>query len=72
MNQDYRGRVSRWLESGGDPKYVNVKGKADKRHQEEAEAHRKIGSTPARVRGAKENKLFHANLNKVLKEAKKK
>ncbi len=33
MNQDYRGRVKRHLEAGGDPKYVNVKKKAEKRHE---------------------------------------
>lgn len=36
MNQEYRGRVKRHLESGGDPKYVNVKGKAKSRHEEYA------------------------------------
>lgn len=33
MNQEYRGRVKRWLDSGGDPKYVNVKRKAQARHE---------------------------------------
>ncbi len=33
MNQEYRERVKRHLESGGDPKYVNVKRKADARHE---------------------------------------
>lgn len=33
MNQEYRGRVKRHLEAGGDPKYVNVKKKAQARHQ---------------------------------------
>lgn len=33
MNQEYKGRVDRWLKSGGDPKYVNVKKKAEARHQ---------------------------------------
>lgn len=33
MNQEYRGKVDRWLKSGGDPKYVNVKKKAQIRHQ---------------------------------------
>lgn len=32
MNQEYRGRVDRFLKSGGDPKYVNVKRKAEARH----------------------------------------
>ena len=32
MNQEYRGRVKRFLEAGGDPKYVNVKKKAEVRH----------------------------------------
>lgn len=32
MNQEYRGRVKRHLEAGGDAKYVNVKGKAKARH----------------------------------------
>jgi hypothetical protein len=34
MNQEYRERVKRHLESGGDPKYVNVKRKAEARHSE--------------------------------------
>jgi hypothetical protein len=33
MNQEYRGRVKRHLEAGGDPKYVNVKKKATVRHE---------------------------------------
>ncbi len=33
MNQEYRERVKRHLESGGDPKYVNVKRKAEARHK---------------------------------------
>ena len=32
MNQEYRERVKRHLEAGGDPKYVNVKRKAEARH----------------------------------------
>ena len=31
-NQDYRGRVERHLAAGGDPKYVNVRKKAQARH----------------------------------------
>ena len=34
MNQEYRGGVERHLASGGDPKYVNVKKKAEARHSE--------------------------------------
>lgn len=33
MNQEYRDRVKRHLEAGGDPKYVNVKRKAAARHE---------------------------------------
>ena len=40
MNQEYRERVKRHLEAGGDPKYVNVKRKADARHE----------SSPARTK----------------------
>lgn len=68
MNQEYKQRVARHLEAGGDPKYVNIKRKAEKRHhafEEEQEAHRIIGSTPARVRGAKENKEFHEKMKKM-------
>lgn len=32
MNQEYRGRVDRFLKAGGDPKYVNVKRKSEARH----------------------------------------
>jgi len=32
MNQEYRERVKRHREAGGDEKYVNVKRKADARH----------------------------------------
>lgn len=32
MNQDYRNRVKKHREAGGDEKYVNVKKKAEARH----------------------------------------
>ncbi len=32
MNQEYRERVKRHLDAGGDSKYVNVKKKAEARH----------------------------------------
>ena len=38
MNQEYKERVKRHLEAGGDPKYVNVKRKADARHESSAKS----------------------------------
>jgi len=59
MNQEYRGRVKRHLEAGGDPKYVNVKRKADARHKSEALERKTtsdIGKGMSKVRGGKKRK----------------
>jgi len=39
MNQEYRERVKRHREAGGDEKYVNVKKKATARHEALKESH---------------------------------
>ena len=38
MNQEYRERVKRHLEAGGDPKYVNVKRKAQARRESDSKS----------------------------------
>ena len=60
MNQEYRDRVKRHLEAGGDPKYVNVKRKADARHESyrsKALEKKKNGLNDVRYLAAKEKKF---------------
>jgi hypothetical protein len=62
MNQEYRDRVKRHLEAGGDPKYVNVKRKAEARHasspaRSEAMEKKKESTKERHVRYAKEDRF---------------
>ncbi len=63
MNQEYRERVKRHLEAGGDPKYVNVKKKAASRHKSEALEKAKGGYDVERGR-----KMGHDTIKHVVKK----
>lgn len=64
MNQDYRGRVKRHLEAGGDPKYVNVKAKSKARHEALEKAKGGKQHTPKKEANASEwvkSNRYHNN-----------